>query len=529
MKHCDVLIAGGGASGLTAAAYCLKAGLSVLLCEKSSRLGGLVCSFERDGFTFDAGIRAFEDSGVLLPMLRSLHIDLPMVQNPVSLGVAGRWARLSGRAAAADYAALLTELFPESAAEIQAIRHEIERVMSLMDVLYGVENPLFLENMRDPAYLAGTLLPWLVRYNASMRQIKAFGEPIRLYLARFTKNERLVDMICQHFFAETPAFFALSYFGLYLDYRYPLGGTGAFAAALVARCRELGCELETNTAVERVFPAERRALLAGGESVSYRALIWAADATALYTALPQELNRRADRQKRLVSISRGVESVLTLYLGTSVLPEEAAAVTGAHAFYTPVPDGLSSSPDWRARESGGEQALLEWVEEFLQKTTYEISIPVLRDSSLAPVGKTGFVVSTLFDYDLTLWFERHGAYERFKQVCQNAILRALEGMYPGVTAKSSYISCSTPRTIERETGNRFGAITGWAFTNRPLPAVHELKKITLAVKTPVPGVLQCGHWTFSPAGLPTAVITGKLAADAAKRLCARRFAAKTRS
>lgn len=529
MKQWDVLIAGGGASGLTAAAYCAKAGFSVLLCEKSARLGGLVGSFERDGFTFDAGIRAFEDSGVLAPMLRSLNIDLPMVQNPVSLGVAGRWARLSGRESTADYAALLTGLFPENAAEIQAIRREIERVMSLMDVLYGVENPLFSESLHDPAYLKA-LLPWLMQYNASMRQIKAFGEPVRRYLARFTRNERLVDMICQHFFTETPAFFALSYFGLYLDYRYPLGGTGAFAAQLSARCRELGCELRTNAAVERVLPAERQVLLAGGESVSYRALIWAADASALYAALPEKLSRQAEMQKRIVSASRGVESVLTLYLGASLPPELAAAETGAHAFYTPVPDGLSSLPDWRALESRGENALFCWVEEFLQKTTYELSMPALRDASLAPAGKTGFVVSTLFDYDLTLWFEQRGMYERFKQVCQRAMLRALEGVYPGVSDRTEFAFCSTPLSIERETGNRFGAITGWAFTNRPMPAVHELKKIARAVRTPLPNVLQCGHWTFSPAGLPTAVITGKLAADAAaKRLRVRRHAAKTRA
>jgi len=528
MKQVDVLIAGGGASGLTAAAYCAKAGLSVFLCEKSARLGGLVGSFERGGFTFDAGIRAFEDSGVLTPMLRSLNIDLPMVQNPVSLGIAGRWARLSGRESAADYAALLASLFPENAEEIAAIRREIERVMSLMDVLYGVENPLFSENLRDPAYLK-TLLPWLIRYNASMRQIKALGEPVRRYLARFTKNERLVDMICQHFFTETPAFFALSYFGLYLDYRYPLGGTGAFAAQLSARCRELGCELRTNAAVERVFPAERQALLADGERVSYRALVWAADAAALYAALPEKLSRQAETQKKVVSASRGVESVLTLYLGASLPPEQAAVATGAHAFYTPMPDGLSSLPDWRALESGGEAALLGWVEEFLQKTTYELSVPALRDASLAPAGKTGFIVSTLFDYDLTLWFERHGAYERFKETCQRAMLRALEGITPGVSDCAEFAVCSTPLTIERETGNRFGAITGWAFTHHPIPAVHELKKITRAVRTPLPDVLQCGHWTFSPAGLPTAVITGKLAADAAaKRLRARRSASKTR-
>ena len=33
------------------------------------------------------------------------------------------------------------------------------------------------------------------------------------------------------------------------------------------------------------------------------------------------------------------------------------------------------------------------------------------------------------------------------------------------------------------------------------------------VRTPIPGILQAGQWAFSPSGLPTSILTGKLAAD----------------
>ena len=39
-----------------------------------------------------------------------------------------------------------------------------------------------------------------------------------------------------------------------------------------------------------------------------------------------------------------------------------------------------------------------WLKNVLSLTTYEIAIPVLRDSSLAPEGKTGLIISVLFDY-----------------------------------------------------------------------------------------------------------------------------------
>ncbi len=83
----DAIIVGGGIAGLTAAAYLTKAGKSILLCEKEAKCGGLVNTFERDGFVYDGGIRALENSGVLFPMLRQLGIALDFVPNKISIGI----------------------------------------------------------------------------------------------------------------------------------------------------------------------------------------------------------------------------------------------------------------------------------------------------------------------------------------------------------------------------------------------------------------------------------------------------------
>ena len=72
----DAIVVGGGAAGLTAAAYLAKSGYATLLCEKENKLGGLVNAFSRNGFVYDGGIRAMENSGVMLPMLKSLGIDV---------------------------------------------------------------------------------------------------------------------------------------------------------------------------------------------------------------------------------------------------------------------------------------------------------------------------------------------------------------------------------------------------------------------------------------------------------------------
>lgn len=218
-REYDAIVVGGGLAGLTSAAYLCKYGVKTLLVEKGEKTGGLVNTFWHQGFAFDAGIRAFENSGILFPMLKSLGINMEFNENPVSIGIQNEWVNLDSRDSLQSYAYMLTTLFPNNARDIARIADEIEKVMGYMDVLYGIDNPLFLENVQDLQYLMKTLLPWLLRYQVNIRKAGRLNEPVYSYLKHFTDNAALTDMIAQHFFRNTPTFFALSYFGLYLDYQ----------------------------------------------------------------------------------------------------------------------------------------------------------------------------------------------------------------------------------------------------------------------------------------------------------------------
>ena len=364
----DVLVVGGGAAGLTAAAYCTKNGLATLLCERAEKTGGLVSSFSRNGFTFDAGIRALEDSGVITPMLRSLGVSLDLVKNPVTVGIANRNVRLAGEESLAEYAALYRSFFPEESAAIDAIIAEIVRVMRYMDVLYGIENPLFLEGeLKKPQYLTKTLLPWLMKYSVNIKKASRLNQPVQEYLRKFTQNESLIDMICQHFFAETPTFFALSYFGLYLDYRYPVGGTGQLPQLLSDYIRSHGGEIRTKCEITRVSAEAHTAFLADGSEICYRQLIWAADQSAFYRALGEPLPKHIAAKKALALKSHGIDSILTLFIGADIPPESAQEACGPHAFYTPKTAGLSSLPNWRTILADDIESLKRWVVSYLEK------------------------------------------------------------------------------------------------------------------------------------------------------------------
>lgn len=516
----EVIVVGGGIAGLTAAAFVAKAGRSVLLCEKENHCGGLVNSFERDGFIYDGGIRAMENSGILFPMIKRLGLDLQFVKNKITVGIENKVIPICSEESVTDYQTLLTDLYPESSEEIDNIVAQIRKIMHYMDVQYGIDNPAFLDMKEDREYMIKKILPWMFKYVLTVRKITALNTPVVEFLNQFTENQALVDIITQHFFQETPAFFALSYIKLYLDYYYPLGGTGKVIDELVDFIQQRQGAIKKNMEIVRVDPAKNEAIDAQGNCYCYERLIWAADLKTLYRRVDLE-NYRDDRVK--LAIKRrtseiehktGNDSVLTLYLGIDLDPSYFAGIASEHFFFTPSRVGQSEAGP--LPNNGEKEEIRQWLEKFFSLTTYEISIPVLRDSTLAPEGKTGLIVSVLFDYRLTKEISEMGWYEEFKSFTEASMINTLgNSIFPRIKGAVLHQFTSTPLTMERYTGNSDGAITGWSFTNRPMPAENRLTKIFSATETVIPGVYQAGQWTYSPSGLPISILTGKLAADQA--------------
>jgi phytoene dehydrogenase-like protein len=516
----DVIVVGGGVAGLIATAYLSKAGCTVLLCEKEGAPGGLVNSFERDGFIYDGGIRAMENSGVLFPMLKHLGLEIEFVRNYITVGIEDKVIRIEREENLADYQALLSGFYPDNEEEICAITAQLELIMHYMKVQYGINNPIFLDMKQDRDYMLKKVLPWMVQYLSTVSKITALNMPVVDFLKGYTQNQSLLDIICQHFFQDTPAFFALSYLKLYLDYHYPLGGTGKFVEKLAAFIQAHQGSIRTHTEIQRVDPQNRLLTDAQGNTYRYQRLIWAADLKTLYRLVDLaqissvKVKKEVTDRASAIMDKTGNDSVFTLYLGVDLDKEIFADKHSEHFFYTPNRAGQSQAGPIPLH--AGREAIEKWLQQFFALTTYEISVPVMRDNSLAPAGKTGLIISVLFDYKLTRTAAEQGWYEDFKTICEECILNALEtSIYPGIRASILQRFSATPLTMEKYTGNADGAITGWAFRNDPIPAESRLPRILNAIRTPLPGVYQAGQWTYSPSGLPISILTGKLAADRA--------------
>src|SRR6056297_1054709 len=281
----DAIIVGGGIAGLTSAAFLTKNGYKILICEKEEKVGGLVNSFYYDGFLFDTGVRGILDSGIVKPMLKQLDLDVELVKSIVTIGIEEEFIRVESTESLYEYRDMLVKLYPDNENDIDLIIHEIEKIMDYMDILYGIENPLFKDLKNDKEYLFKTLLPWLFKFMPKYLKIKNFKIPVNDYLSQFTDNQSLIDIISQHFFQKTPASFALSYFSLYLDYEYPVKGTYELVKKLKDYIIMSGGTIKTDTEIKNIDFSNKLIFDQNKQEYKYDQLIWAADLNQLYKAI----------------------------------------------------------------------------------------------------------------------------------------------------------------------------------------------------------------------------------------------------
>lgn len=520
----DNIVVGGGIAGLTAAAYLARAGRKVLLIEKNAECGGLVNTFNRDGFHFDAGVRALLDAGIIFPMMKDLGMGLEVVKSPVSIGIENEVLNIRDIESLKDYSVLLKKLYPGSKRDIDELTRIIRKIMKHMDVLYGIENPVFKDLKRDLPFVFRKILPWFPKFILTVSKINRMNMPVEDYLKNIVSDASLRDIISQHFFRNTPTFFALSYFSLYLDYFYPRGGVGGLAGALKKKVLEFGGEIKNERMITGLLPDGHYVVDDHDVRYGYKALIWAADLKRLYmstetASLPPETRTKIEATKATMLANRGGDSVFSLFLEVDEPPESFSKIAHGHFFYTPSRQGLGEThrqelSDLLDRFSEvSREEILSWLDRFTRLNTYEISIPALKDPGMAPSGKTGVIISLLAEYELFRKIKEAGWIDEFTRELEDRMLKVIAGsIYPILRDKVIARFSFTPLNIEKRVGSSEGGITGWAFREE-MPVINKIQIADRAVLTPIPSVYQAGQWVYSPGGVPMSILTGKLAAD----------------
>jgi len=523
----DIIVVGGGIAGLTATLSLVHNNKDVLLIEKNETCGGLMNSFTRNGFRFEAGARALVNAGLVEPLIKEFGLDIEILPNPISLGIEDKLLTVDGEHSLYLYADMLKELYPESNDEVDRIVQAIHSITKDMKVLYGVDSPLFKREKKNILTMAPAIVTWMFKYLRTMYRISKMNTPFEDYLDNLAQNQSLKDIIGQHFFRRTPVFFALSYFALYNDYIYPKGGVGAFIQKMVDAIKLRGGEILCETEIVSLDPQNKILKDSTCNDYQYNKMIWAADLKALYAMAGSErLTGKSvskfHTQKQAILTHKGAESVFTVFLGTDLAPAFFQEKNSGHLFYTPDRRGLNTVhteelKDLLSRwESVHKEELYAWLERFCQYNTFEISIPVLRDPDATPPGKTGLIVSALFDYELTCRIRERGWYDDFKKKMESLFIGTLSSsIYPNLEKNVLFSFSATPCSIYERVGSSDGSIVGWSFEGQ-IPVVTSMIKMAESVNTSLPDIYAAGKWVYSPAGGPTAIMSGRIAAKQCK-------------
>ena len=501
----DAIVIGAGLAGLTAAAFLARGGASVLVCEQSDRVGGLFDSFWRSGYLFDGGIKAVENSAILLPTLSLLGLldQVELQPSPVAIITDGQMQPIRGLADIEAYFGLLESLFPPERAGLRHVLDDVGAVYRLLDAALTFPIPF----MQPAGSGKAAQKEWLRRHGSALTRLpRAAGlmrGELRPYLSRKLTDQSLINLLAEVFPEGTSVFFGLGYWRMFLDYYYPRDGIQAIPQALAEAVTAAGGEMRLRARVEQVLLEGGRARgvrLATGEEYRAAQVVAACDLRQALTQLVPDTLLPTEFAAKLAHAEVS-HSVFNVFLGLDLPPEDLATQGCDHLFYLPDREGITDT-DRINRE------------DYFARVPQEISIPCLHRPHLAPPGKTGLVVSAMTSWRYGGGWEGTPAhYAALKERSAYQMVASLERLIPGLTDRIEFSFAATPRTVATRTANSEGAIMGWSYRRGRGLARGSLLKMRDTVLTPVPGLLTAGHWSFSPGGLPIAALTGRLAAE----------------
>jgi len=501
----DAIVIGAGLSGLTAAAFLAKEGARVLVCEQGAQPGGLFNSFRREGYQFDGGIKAVENSAVMMPMLAQLGLleRIEFQRSPIALVTSSHVQSILGFSDVEAYFQLLSTLFPDEQVGLQRVLRDTKIVFDLLDGMLSFPIPFFdLPGTGNSA--RGN---WFKSNRAIFSHlpgaIALMNKELRPYLKQHLRNTGLINLLSDLFPDGTSVFFGLGYFRMFLDYYYPRGGIQTIPQTLSTAVCEWGGEIRLNTRVQQVLLKDGQACgvrLSTGEEFFSDYVIAASDLRqALTNLLPEGL--LPDRFNRKLKQAQVSHSVFNVFLGVD-LPAEQLNLQGCqHIFYTPDLNGISET-DRVSRL------------DYFRHVPQEISIPSLHQPEMAPPGKLAMNISAMTSWQFIGGWERSPAeYDRLKNDCARDLIGSLEKFIPNLSEHIELCITATPRTIKSLTSNTEGAIMGWSYQRQRTLPRGQFYQMRSSVLTPISHLLTAGHWAFSPGGSPVAVLTGKLAAE----------------
>lgn len=526
----DVIVAGAGHNGLTAAAYLARSGLRVLVVEKNDWIGGAAVSRSLcDGWTYS-------NCSYVCSLLRreiARDLDLPKYGLQVIPYEGGASFTRDGGYFAyySDHNALRREMARHSPRDAEAYPRYARAILRQCRFI----RPFLLRDAPDPAALRPRDLgemAYLLRkaHDLGARELAQTLRFWTMSIGDFLDEHFENDLIKAHLagsgiigtglgvYSPGTAYVLLHHYMGDIDggigaWGFARGGMGAISNALAAALRDHGGTIRTGAGVERILTREGRATgVALSDGAEFSAPVVASNMDVKRTfltmldpgVLPEDFTRAVERFK-----IRGSSAKLNIALDR--LPDFPAAPP--HASFL--------RGDMHASESlyELERAYDDWkVGRWSGRPYIDMLIPSQIDPTMAPEGAHMMTVFVQYaPYDLAVDGVR--AAENWTEAQRGAladtVLDQIAVACPDIRDRIVHMEVRSPLELEREVGLTEGNIFQGELTfdqlffNRPVPGHAQYD-------SPVRGLYLCGSSAHPGGG-----VMGAPGANAARAILRR--------
>ena len=476
----DILIIGGGVSGLSAGIYALRNGHKATICEKHFLTGGNLTAWNRRGFTVDTCIhwltgtnkntgmyKMWEDLGVLNDsiMIKKPECLFTVEHDGESLSLYRDFERTYQR---------MLELSPTDKKEIDSFRKCVDAMHGVVGTFGPEKNKLFSWYHYVP------YIPVLFKYYT--HSTKEIADRFKHPLLKLFMN----SLMGYDFNAVDFAFVVATFTGDNAD--IPDGLSKPMAERMTEKFISLGGTLLTGKEAEKINVnngiAESVDFKDGSNIKADYILLCMDPITAsrslLDTKLPKKLNKQINNTDYKYFSSYHVEFTV-----------DTDNVPFTESLFIEVPEDK--------KEAVGNRRII--VRDFTSEPGF--SKEGKRNLQAMIYCNGDRIKEFLEAYD-----KGKEEYLEFKQKKVDAVMSVIEERFPEYKGKINILDAWTPATYRRFTGAHMG--TFQSFINpkwkAPIPVKNRLSKVK--------NVILASQWQMSPGGLPAAASAGRRAIKA---------------
>ena len=488
----DVIVIGGGLSGLTAGSLLAKKGYKVALIDKNYNPGGSCGIFKRNQWVFDQGsamLYGFGEAGFNAHrfVFNCLEEPIDMIKHDYLYAVNFKGERILFPQSVSEFVEELTRVFPHE-------EKAIKRFYDEMETMYRhvmVENPAYTSADETKPSQA---LKSMIRHPLSYARFLGYlNKSAKSLLQKYFKDpeiykffDKLTSTYCYATVEEAPAVLASVMFidnhfgGSY----YPAGSTLFLPGKLEKVIEEHNGDMYLESEVIEILFDNHKpigVLLNDGTKLYANDIVYSGTVWRLYdTLLPKDETTQKERKWAESLVPTYPSVVFYTVVKKNVIPEDTLPI-----------EMLVGNPDYLDES---------------EVTAYLLSIDdrtLCQDDEHIVIA----IGPTFAKWDK----ENKAHYQEQKEAEIKRLTDVLERRFPGFGETIKYSELATPISLERYLLKKDGAVAG----PKQMLGQHLFKR--LHIRSRWMNLYCCGESTVMGTGTPTVTTSGLSAANAILR------------